>query len=251
VNIFPTIIKGATDFAALGLEANSQTNSAAGLGKNGFAVSFDPSTGTYVIDLPSSAPGGFYQNLVNTPNNRFWNGTIGDTPEHSTIGASVLQPRSTNPEIQLTYTTFAFYSDADAAGQPHGVVAFGVPTPSANVPVTGSATYNAQAYGTLYASDLAVRGSVSLQFNFGAGTLAGSFDPYIADYLAGNTPLGHYDFTNTVYGVGSATFSGELSKAGGGDHGTFDGLFTGPSAQELMARWATSQMFGVWVGKKQ
>jgi hypothetical protein len=49
-----------------------------------------------------------------------------------------------------------------------------------------------------------------------------------------------------------------LSRSGIAEHGTFNGLFTGPSAQELMARWTapmpgpntTQQMFGVWVGKK-
>jgi hypothetical protein len=64
---------------------------------------------------------------------------------------------------------------------------------------------------------------------------------------------------NTVYSVGSPTFSGELSRSGTTERGTFNGLFTGPAAQELMARWTapivdpntktTSQMFGVWVGK--
>jgi hypothetical protein len=64
---------------------------------------------------------------------------------------------------------------------------------------------------------------------------------------------------NTVYGSGSTTFSGQLANAGFAQNGTFDGQFTGPIAQELMARWsapfidpATSQqstMFGVWVGR--
>ena len=71
--------------------------------------------------------------------------------------------------------------------------------------------------------------------------------------------LGRYDFLNTVYGSGSTTFSGQLSKLGIAQFGAFDGQFTGPNAQELMARWSapyidpvTSQvstMFGVWVGK--
>jgi len=44
------------------------------------------------------------------------------------------------------------------------------------------------------------------------------------------------------------------------ERGAFNGQFTGPAAQELMARWTaptldpnsntTQQMFGVWVGKK-
>ena len=93
-----------------------------------------------------------------------------------------------------------------------------------------------------------------LDFNFGAGTLSGHLDPI----LDGGS-LGRYDFLNTVYGSGSTIFSGQLSKAGIAQFGTFDGQFTGPNAEELMARWSapyidpvTSQqstMFGVWVGK--
>jgi hypothetical protein len=77
--------------------------------------------------------------------------------------------------------------------------------------------------------------------------------------LGEHLPLGTYDFVNTVYGSGGTSFSGQLSTSGISDKGTFDGIFTGPNAEELMARWiapyldpiskSQSQMFGVWVGK--
>ena len=105
-----------------------------------------------------------------------------------------------------------------------------------------------------------IRGNATLQFNFGAGTLAGHFDP-VHELNGVSTNLGTYNFVSTVFGVGSTSFSGALSLTGTSTLGAFDGRFTGPAAQELMARWTApclapgtqrpGEMFGVWVGKKQ
>ena len=103
-----------------------------------------------------------------------------------------------------------------------------------------------------------VRGTATLAFDFAAGTLGGHFDPTHYDLLlfGGNgQSLGRYDFVNPVYSAGSPIFSGQLTKAGTTEMGAFDGQFTGPSAQELMARWTITNggnptMFGVWVGSK-
>jgi hypothetical protein len=88
----------------------------------------------------------------------------------------------------------------------------------------------------------------------------GHFDPLIYDLSGGALPLGRYDFANTIYGTGGTNFSGSLSHSTVSGLGSFEGLFTGPTAQELMARWQApyvipytqtqSTMFGVWVGKK-
>jgi hypothetical protein len=264
VDIFPDV-KTSTDFASLGLEASGPDASLNSLTGSGFSVSYHAEAGVYVIDVPSSPPGGFYENTGNTPNTRFWNGRIQDTGTGSSLGASVFKPRADNPVIQLTYTTFAMYGSNYQQG-PFGFVAFGTPTPASAMPVTGSASYTAAVEGSTLSSGTYsdyIKGTATLQFNFGAGTLAGHFDPVIYDLLAygdGGLSLGRYDFVNTVYGVGSTSFSGGLHQAGLGSDGSFDGLFTGPNAQELMARWSApfldprthsmSSMFGVWVGKK-
>jgi hypothetical protein len=176
-----------------------------------------------------------------------------------TNSLNIFRPGPQNFDLPLTYTSFAEYTTT--TGQ-FGDMAFGQATPTGAVPVTGSATYTAFAAGYLGGTteDIPIRGSATLQFNFAAGSLTGSFDPYIYDLLAGHHPLGHYNFANTVFGVGSTTFSGELATSGTSARGTFNGLFTGPAAEELMARWtapihdplsgADSQMFGVWVGKR-
>jgi hypothetical protein len=260
VAIFPTI-QSSTNFAALGLEAGGLTGSSTSLINSGFAVSYNAEAGVYVIDLPSSAPAGFYEDTRNTPNSRFWNGKIAEAPANVSVDASVFKPGATNPVIQLTYTTYALYGSTYLGG-PFGFVAFGTPTPQSGVPVLGSASYNATVEGaTLDAGDY-VKGNATLQFNFAAGTLSGHFDPVIYDLLAygeGGLSLGHYDFTNTIYSTGSTSFSGDLVQAGLSEHGSFNGLFTGPGAEELMARWTApytnpnthlnSQIFGIWVGK--
>jgi hypothetical protein len=261
VAIFPGI-QNSTNFAALGLEASGLTGSSASLVNSGFAVSYNAEAGVYVIDLPSSAPAGFYDNTANTPNSRFWNGEIAEAPANVAVDASVLKPGPTNPVIQLTYTTFALYGSTYQGG-PFGFVAFGAPTPQGSVPVTGAASYGAKVMGATLDTGDYIAGDATLQFNFGAGTLSGHFNPVIYDLLAygeGGLSLGRYDFTNTVYSTGSTSFSGDMVQAGLSGHGSFDGLFTGPGAEELMARWTapftnpntdqSSQMFGVWVGRR-
>jgi len=128
-------------------------------------------------------------------------------------------------------------------------------TPQSAVPVTGSAIYTATAfgYGGAY-----IDGKATLQFDFGAGSLSGSFDAWDAEYDSGVISYGHFTLANTVVGSGSSRgqFSGELTDSSSGQHGSFGGLFTGPSAEELMARWTASYpnsdriMYGIWVGKK-
>jgi hypothetical protein len=251
VVVFPSVTTS-TQFASLGYESPGNPISVSSLAGTGFSVSYDASANNYVVKLPSSSADVLQ---ADTTGARYWNGSLVDAAGGSQATVNVFRPGPQNYDFpNLTYTSFAEYTEP--TGQ-FGDVAFGQATPAGSVPVTGSATYSAFAAG--YAPGTVIRGSATLQFNFGAGTLTGSFDPYIYDALAGNTPLGHYDFVNTVFGVGSTSFSGELSEAGVAEHGTFNGLFTGPTAQELMARWTaplldpathtTTTMFGVWVGK--
>jgi hypothetical protein len=261
VDIFPATDQSTT-FASLGLEATGRGSPVEELTRDGFSVSYNAEAGVYIFDVPSSGPGGFYENTGNTPSSRFWNGEIAEASTNVSVYASVLKPTPTNPVIQLTYTTYALYGSTYQGG-PFGFVAFGSPTPQGAIPVTGTATYNAAVEGATLDTGEFVKGSATLQFNFGPGTLSGHFDPVIYDYLAygdAGLSLGRYDFTNTIYSFGSTNFSGDLVRAGLNGHGSFEGRFTGPVAQELMSRWTApyikpgsntpSEMFGVWVGRK-
>jgi hypothetical protein len=227
---------------------------ASALTKNGFSVRYDAGEQDYLIDLPATNEFTFE---ADSEDATYWHGFAATGFYEGTI-VDVFKPRSSNPEIQLTYTSFAVTSGYYTSD--FGFLAFGTATPNSGVPVTGSASYNAILAGRALDISGVVDGSATLQFNFAAGTLSGHLDP-VLHYNGITTNLGSYDFVSTVFGVGSPTFSGGLSVSGTSTLGTFDGRFTGPAAQELMGRWiapyrnpATQQwneMFGVMVGKKQ
>lgn len=256
VNIFPSITTS-TEFATLGFELTG--NPAAPLIKDGFSVRYDAVSNLYIFDLPSHAPGALQ---ASSSNDTYWYGGL---PTGSILWPpmAVLKPTPTNPQIQLNYTSFASYLQAGPMEDlPHGVVAFGVPTAASAMPTTGSATMNAIVAGFSNGGLDVIGGTATLNFDFGAGTLAGRFDPVLTPYY-GTTSygLGTYTFNNTVFGIGSSTFSGNLVHGNPLLTGAFNGLFTGPNGQELMARWTANyfvqgvtaqpeQMFGVWVGKK-
>ncbi|MEO7364956.1 MAG: hypothetical protein ABIW03_01395 [Sphingomicrobium sp.] len=218
---------------------------------------YDAAAGLYVMDFPSTAAGGFYQYNGNSPNADWWNGDLESSPGTWLAAANVAKP--TGPKLKLTYTTIAGYDTSGMSPEPFGWVAFGTATPAGAVPVTGSATYGAIVRGSSIDNNYYITGTATMQFDFGAGTLAGHLDPMLNDLGGGSLGLGRYDFLSTVFGVGSTSFSGQLQNPSVTGNGTFDGIFTGPGAQELMARWQapyvnpvthqTSTMFGVWVGK--
>ena len=254
VNIFPSVTTS-TQYPTLGYEGSGTNPTAASLTGTGFSVRYDAGSKSYIMDVPASQPGFF---KADTTGDRYWNGTLADgTGGAQPIVLDVFRPGSQNSDLALTYTSFGIY-EANS-GSEVGAFAFGIPTASSGVPVSGSATYSAFVAAKADV-DYGIRGSATLDFNFGAGTLSGHFDPVIYDLLAGNTSLGHYGFVNTVYSAGSNVFSGNLSSPGVTGQGSFNGQFTGPAAQELMARFNApfidprskqqKEMFGVWVGKR-
>ncbi|MES2905405.1 MAG: hypothetical protein V4696_14570, partial [Pseudomonadota bacterium] len=255
VNIFPSITTS-TDFATLGYELSVNPSQPI---KDGFSVRYDAVSNSYIFDLPSHAPGEY---RATSSDDKYWNGGL---PAGTILWPpmAVLKPGASNPLIQLDHTSFAYYQQAGPMEDlPHGVVAFGTPTAAGAVPTTGSATTNAIVSGITSERLGTIGGTATFNFDFGAGTLTGQFNPVLGEYYATTTvPLGTYTFSNTVFGVGSPSFSGSLTHSDPRLGGAFEGVFTGPAAQELMARWtatffvagvtpAPEQMFGVMVGKK-
>lgn len=251
--IFPNVTTD-TNFAVLGLEATAPNTAASDLNENGFSVRYDAATQNYLIDLPSHGEATLQ---IDSQDATYWHGRA-FTGFYEGTWVDVFKPTSTNPEIQLAYTSFGATSSYDTSD--FGFFAFGIPTPSSGVPVTGSASYNALIVGRPLDIDGIIGGDATLQFNFGAGTLSGVFDP-VLQFNGVETDLGSYNFVNTVFGVGSATFSGGLAHSGTNSRGAFNGRFTGPAAEELMGRWTApyrnpttqqwNEMFGIMVGKKQ
>lgn len=123
-----------------------------------------------------------------------------------------------------------------------GGIAFGIPTAGGAVPISGSATYLGTLFGfttetefdSLAGAEMAgwIDGSITLLFDFAAGTLSGNIKPRVWTY-AYSADLPTLNFINTVYSTGSTTFSGKFDTdlAGGN---AFSGQFTGPAAQELI-----------------
>lgn len=254
VAIFPTL-KTSTDLAVTGIGASAIDSP---LTASGFAVHYDAGTGDYTMTLPSVGTGVFTQNLANSPSDKLWAGQITDGAGNVVAYANVWKP--SGPALGLTYTTFVEYGQL-YQGKPAGVAAFGIATPASAIPVTGVASYAGQVRGITLDGAGGIDGTASFQFNFGAGTFGGHMDASYVDFggLGEVFNLGRYDFVNTVYSAGSPAFSGELANASIPQHGTFTGQFTGPGAEELMARWSApfhnpvsnrdSTMFGVIVGK--
>ena len=261
VNIFPGITT-TTEFAVLGLQANALGGTAASLVSSGFAVRYEAASDSYVIDLPSLDPGSFN---ATSENESYWSGSLEAGGASLDTQVSIFKPSLTNPDLVLEHTTFGVFDDYEGFYDydeitPAGFFAFGTATLAGSVPTTGSATFDAIVRGLTLDTGNFVGGTATLQFDFGSGTLAGNLNPYTFNLSGGQVSLGTYSFVNTVFGVGNTSFSGQLQHGGTANLGTFDGMFTGPLAQELMARWAApyqnpdtdnwSEIFGVLVGRK-
>ena len=225
--------------------------------------SYDAADNVYLISLPGFQPG----YLDNTG----YNGSAGQVATSSTSqvaelsfglpqSVSVTMPVPGSTFSPFTYTSFGFWSEPGKDGAT-GYFAYGIPTAAGDVPITGSASYNAGIYASTNSiPGYEIGGPVALQFNFGVGTLSGSMHPQIIDGFDGVfVDFGQYDFSQTVYSVGSTTFSGKFIVPGlPGADSSFEGNFTGPGAAELMARFQTpfvvsgqqGTMSGIWIGKK-
>jgi hypothetical protein len=82
-----------------------------------------------------------------------------------------------------------------------------------------------------------ISGTISLTFDFGAGTLGGSIAPRLGGPRAHSYTLPVLSFANAVHAVGSTTFSGTFASSQAGIN-RFTGLFAGPSADELAGSFA-------------
>jgi hypothetical protein len=150
-----------------------------------------------------------------------------------------------------------------------GIEAVGIATPQSGIPIAGSANYAGQLRGNTWEvvpyapntySGAYIDGPIALSFDFGLGSLSGSISPSLVN-ATNNTSsaLGTINFLNTVYSTGSTTFSGTFNTSLPGVNG-FNGLFTGPNAQELIGNFAfpyqspfdglTYQADGAFVAKK-
>ncbi|GAA5051820.1 hypothetical protein GCM10023208_12070 [Erythrobacter westpacificensis] len=195
--------------------------------------------------------------------------------------AYVLRPADDNPELALTYSSLlAFeYRSLDRLTYfdvEQGYVAFGQLTPADAIPRTGQATYGALLYGQSDNTTMSngrggnyeVTGTGQFVVNFGAGTVGGSLSPWLYDPIAGTlTQLGDYTLETGQITYDNSEFFPDPAFFGGiagpntpsGSGGYYQGQFTGPNAEELIARWFAQtvdpvsggqlDIFGAAVGK--
>src|SRR5205085_5045215 len=244
----------------IGLQSNQPF---AVVGTDQVALAYSAATNTYTISLPGYPTGqlvtlggnGSYNagsstwlNL-NSTYNAITQGSSAATQDN--IRVSLAWPASSS----LTYTSSGYWMAHGSAIS--GIFAYGIPTPAATMPVTGTATYKGSVSG-IADTGFDIVGSVTLAFDFGAGTLNGSMTAYYVPWDP--VLLGTYTFRDTVYSSGSTTFSGSLSTPGVTGPSSFSGSFDGPGAPEFMARWnapylnpstnSVGTMRGIWLGKK-
>ena len=142
----------------------------------------------------------------------------------------------TGAALSRTYQYSALFEWADRISGVVGHEAIGMATPASSMPAIGRATYYGDLLGVSseqHGDDFSVDGSVTLLFDFAAGSLTGSITPNLHQGFGAIT-LG---FTDTVYSTGSTTFSGKFDTDLPGEN-SFSGLFTGPNAQELIGNFA-------------
>jgi hypothetical protein len=236
-------------------------------GADAVSISYSSSDGRYTVSLPD------YQEGILSPNYESAGGwlyprhtgsdlLLGEGPETQPVTVILERPNAS----EYSYTSFGMWSGPLPMGQNDGFFAYGIPTSTGEIPVTGTANYSGEVRGTTNGEGTAdgsiwvipVGGSVDLSFNFGAGTLSGEMRPFIVPWDA--VPLGTYTFRDTLYSTGSLSFSGAFIVPGSSANSSFSGNFTGPQGAELMANWLApfqnpttglwGMMGGVWVAKK-
>ena len=155
-----------------------------------------------------------------------------------------------------TWTKKLYWNGSDQFDMKFGVFATGVPTPTAQMPGSGSATYSGGAVGFLVSSysggaagAAALTGSSSLTANFSSGTIAGTLSFASSSTLSGATSNG---LTNgLIIDLSSSSFKGGNSFTGSassstltGSSGSYSGTFYGTSAAEVAGTAKVNGSFG-------
>lgn len=146
-----------------------------------------------------------------------------------------------DPVLDFTYGTFGNWLDVDLATAElsQGFVIFGVRTPVADVPSTGTATYNGETIGALVdaaGTVFTVAGDAQLVADFAAGTLGGDFTGIGKINVLTDVVSPWRDFTITTTINGNA-FDGTAQTDDGVLSGTAAGGFFGPAAEEAAGVW--------------
>jgi hypothetical protein len=172
-----------------------------------------------------------------------------------TGGTNTIETTLTNGAASnLTYSTYGVWAEVTAAGAPlaYGTLAAGVVSTTAQMPTTGTATYNGNLQGFGINSATAGRiaaGTVVLNANFAANTMTGTITNISTRAIGAvdTSPAGVMNNINLTGGtISGVSFSGTAAAAAStaaagtpliditGATGTFGGKFYGPAAAEAV-----------------
>ena len=145
-------------------------------------VHYDSATQTYVLhDYEGDAGFTFSPNEIVTSKSNATYTFYRDTATGSTL--KLLNQSPTNPLIALTYVTYGKWNIPKAPGETYifadNYVVFGQKTPSANIPRTGSALYNAILDGSYQSGSNSyhLSGTAKYTANFANATMSVSAAP--------------------------------------------------------------------------
>ncbi|KUO54694.1 MAG: hypothetical protein APF82_08705 [Sphingomonadales bacterium BRH_c42] len=260
------------EFASVGVSTTSAGDGYTPVDKDAKLAdaSFDPSlqpkirynaAGYYELQLPGAPYDRLvhYKGLVDpTPDNNFFQ--TASAPQNY---ATFITRRST--DLGFSYSELASWTDASTGRT--GNVAFGTPTPVPAIPVSGTATYRGvtsgqvdvtyfdQLYGGYYFGGIG--GYTTLNVDFAHSLLTGTLELYVPDGM-NPRPVGTYTTLPIALASGANSFSGQFDTSQTGFN-QFNGLFTGPSAQEAIGSWALPlmidgqlhQAIGAWIAKRE
>ena len=222
-------------------------------------VRYDAPSGAYTISTGELADITFAPADKDTVNSNSATTAYSKAAGTKTEDLILLNPGTTNPELALTYSSYGAWqsitSNGTTADASTVFLVFGVKTQQADLPVSGTASYQTIIDGLFAGTGglYVLNGSSSFSANFGAGTVSFSMSPTGIHILDGSTKtFGSLSGTGTI-NAGAASFDAS-APASGGYSASLLGKFYGPAAAEMGATFllsgADGQGNGVIIGKK-
>jgi hypothetical protein len=236
-------------------------------------VNYDPTSHSYVVKTGPYETGDqsvrTIANITLTDRNAAESNASFDVYHGTNYDAKIYRPGLGNPEIALTYTSFAHISwRKDEVAYPESIqsyVAFGGRTPSYQMPTSGSASYSGVLYGEGYLGTTqgaaTLSGTSRLNANFATNELALTLNAIATDKASGAA----YVLGNFVYAWPEGYGCTECDRSAfalRSPSGQVVGQFNGPHAEEFAAGFTlnfdpgdgqythSSSFAGIAIGKK-
>jgi hypothetical protein len=204
------------------------------------AVSYDSNTSTYTVSVPGVGTGTLMQvsptEFARTRTTVAGENASGATPKL----IDWFPPGSTAHYNYVVYGSW--WADGVSSGDTRtlytGALAVAQPAPVSAIPVSGTATYVGDVFGGMPQNvGDAIGGHAQFDFDFLAATLSGHADLILMCMMGCSYAPTRYDFTATQFAHGTNTFSGHMTTSNLSGRGEFSGVFAGPGAEEIAARF--------------